>query len=110
MLLIWCLSRTRLVEYISSALGEGYSKTTIVSSLALAIMILFYPLYVGSYFYPDVYRFEDRTTYHQYFKDNYIFSWLIDSTMIIFAFIGWLWSSIKKVTIKLAASMTACIF
>jgi hypothetical protein len=94
------LSQTRLKNSISKPLGKGYSRLAIISSIALAIIILFYPLSVGSYFQPDVYRFEDRTTYHQYFENRYIFSKLIDNLIIGLALLGWCFISFKDNRIK----------
>jgi hypothetical protein len=84
------LFQARLIHSIGSTLGRGYSIPAIVSSLSLAIIILFYSLSVASYFRPDVYKFEDRTTYHQYFEDRYIFSRLVDSAIINLSLLVWI--------------------
>jgi hypothetical protein len=63
-------------------------------------MIVFYILSVGSYFQPDVYRFEDRLTYHQYFDDRYLFSELVDHIVISIAFLGWSIITIQNMITK----------
>jgi hypothetical protein len=57
-------------------------------------------LVVGSYFQPDVYRFKDRTTYHQYFENRYIFGSLTDNLVISLSLIGWFYLSFKDSRIK----------
>jgi hypothetical protein len=76
-------------NYISNLIGYRTSKVTVISSIVISIIILFYPLSMGSYLEPDVYRFEDRTTFHQYFRGNYIFNQLIDNLIMSFGFLGW---------------------
>src|SRR5918995_4862115 len=78
----------------------GSSKIALLSSIAFAIAIIFYPLSVGSFLQPDVYRFEDRTTYHQYFKERYIFNQLLDNLIICLSFLGWCLISFKDNRIK----------
>jgi Dolichyl-phosphate-mannose-protein mannosyltransferase len=78
---------------INKTLGQGYSLRVILSSLAVAIIILFYTLTVASYFEPDVYRFEDRTTYHQYFRDQYIINVVLDNAVLNSALIAWIYLS-----------------
>ncbi|MGC1134903.1 MAG: hypothetical protein WA941_18890 [Nitrososphaeraceae archaeon] len=83
------MSQPRLKNSICKPLGKGSSRIAILSSIALAVIILFYPLSVGSYFQPDVYRFEDRATYHQYFEERYIFNQLTDNLIICLSLLGW---------------------
>lgn len=78
---------------ILGVLGKGHPSGVILSSLALAIIILFYILSVTSYFKPDVYRFDDRITYHQYFHDRYIFDMTVDNLIINSAFLVWIYLS-----------------
>jgi hypothetical protein len=87
------LLQTGLVDSVAKTLGRGQSKTAIISSLCLATIILLSSLYIGSYFHPDVFRFADRTTYHQYFENRYFFSLLIDS--IIISLSGLVWTIIS---------------
>lgn len=77
-----------------------YSRIALLSSIAFAIIILFYPLSVGSFFHPDVYRFEDRTTYHQYFEERYIFSQIIDNLIVCLGFLGWSFTSLSDSRVK----------
>ena len=90
------LLRTRITYSVASTVGYGRSKTAIISSLSLAIIILFYSLSVASYFSPDVYRFEDRTTFHQYFQDRYIFDKTVDSTIISLSLLVWIYFSFRE--------------
>jgi hypothetical protein len=87
------LLQTGLVDSVAKTLGKGRSKTAIISSFCLATVILFSSLYIGSYFHPDVFRFADRTTYHQYFENRYFFSSLIDG--IIISLNGLVWTIVS---------------
>ena len=78
---------------VYSTLGKGYSWRVILSSLVFAVIILFYSLNVASYFRPDVYRFEDRTTYHQYFEDRYVLNRVVDNAIINSALLVWIYLS-----------------
>lgn len=71
-------------------MGRGHSRITIGSSVVLSVIILFYPLSVGSFFEPDIYQFKDRTTYHQYFTQRYIINSLIDNLVICLCFVAWI--------------------
>jgi len=70
-------------------MGKGKSKKVVLASLCIAVITLFYSLSVGSYFAPDVYRFEERLTFHQYFKEKYFFGEFIDHTIIALSFLIW---------------------
>jgi hypothetical protein len=74
---------------IIELIGYRSSRPVIASSILLSVIVVLYPLSIGSYFEPDVYRFEDRTTFHQYFRGNHIFSQLIDNLIINLSFLGW---------------------
>jgi hypothetical protein len=88
--------------------GKGQSRRAIFSLLSLAIIILFYSLSVASYFRPDVYRFEDRTTYHQYFQDRYIFGELVDNVIINLGLLVWIYLSfVERMKWLLLLSLTA---
>jgi hypothetical protein len=76
------------------SLYRGYPKKAIASSISLAIIVLFYSLTTASYFRPDVYRFEDRITYHQYFDDQYILSKAADNLVINVSLLIWLFFSL----------------
>ena len=80
---------------ITKTLGKGFSNRAIITSVTLAAIILFYPLSLGSYFSPDVYEFKERTTYHQFFKNEYIFTWLGDSLVILLSLFIWAFYSLK---------------
>jgi hypothetical protein len=89
-------------------MGKGRSKTAIISSLSLATIVLFYSLSVASYFRPDVYRFEDRTTYHQYFQDRHIFSKFVDNLIINLSLLVWIYFSfVHRMKWLLLLSLTA---
>ena len=82
------------MNHVLSTLGKGHANRNTISSIALTLMILFYPLSVSSYFHPDVYRFIDRTTYHELFEYKYIFSKFVDNlvvtlNLLIWAFFSW---------------------
>jgi hypothetical protein len=75
--------------------GTGHPKRTIFSSAALTVILLFYPLSMASFFNPDVYKFVDRTTYHQLFESTYYFNQLVDNIVIILSLLVWVLVSMK---------------
>lgn len=94
-------------------MGKGQSKKEVLVSLSIAIIILFYSLSIGSYFEPDVYRFQDRLTYHQHFKERYFFGEFIDHIVITLNFLIWSLFSftrrIEQLTISLVIATTFAV-
>lgn len=91
---------------VAKTIGKSQSRRAIISSLTLAIMIVFYSLSVGSYFEPDVYRFQDRLTYHQHFEDRYFFNKFIDNIVISLSFLVWSIVSIGNTNIRWIISLS----
>lgn len=94
------------INAVLEPLGKTSSKRAVLSSAALAIIIILYPLSTGSYFQPDVYRFEERITYHQFFQNRYFFNQLTDNLVICLGLILWSVISFKQYTIKVPVAIS----
>lgn len=88
------------MKQVTQTIGQHQPKRVIISSIAVAVIVVFYSLSIGSYFEPDVYRFEDRLTYHQYFEERYFLSELVDHLVISLCFLIWSIISIRNKIIK----------
>lgn len=70
-------------------LGTSSPISTRSASATVAVVILFYAFYFGSFINPDVYRIENRTTYHEYFGNQNLVGSDIDTIIIIGGLIVW---------------------
>jgi hypothetical protein len=95
-----------MMNSVTKTIGKHQPKKVIASSLAIAIIVILYCLSIGSYFEPDVYRFEERLTYHQLFEGRYFFNGFIDHLIISLCFLVWAIISIQHKIIKWMISIS----
>jgi hypothetical protein len=81
---------------VAKAVGRYQSTRVIINSLSITVIIVFYSLSIGSYFEPDVYRFQDRLTFHQHFEEQYFFNEFVDHVVISLSFLIWSIISIQN--------------
>jgi hypothetical protein len=94
---------------VAKAIGKSQSKRAIISSLTITTITVLYSLSIGSYFEPDVYRFQDRLTYHQHFEERYFFNGFVDHIVISLSFLIWSIISIQNKVIKWIISLIIAI-
>ena len=85
------------IDTITRLLGKGSSKLSIVSSIAFALITVFYVYTIGSYIGPTIYVFQNRVTYVRFFLDVYIINEYIDHLIISAGLIFWLILNIRGV-------------
>jgi hypothetical protein len=91
------------ISHISNVLGKGASRISIMNSVALALISVFYVYSVGSYLKVAIYPLEHRIIYHKFF-DIYIINRPVDHVIIAAGLALWLVLSLKgnaKLTIPL---------
>lgn len=97
-----------LKQTLWKSLGKGEAnRISIVSSLILALMVVFYLFNVGSFFELDIYYLEERTTIHDAFSNKYIISKQVDELILFCAFGLLLILSVKQRNMKLGLG---CVF
>jgi hypothetical protein len=82
------------VAYISTLLGKGTCHLSIITSMDLALISLFYIYTLGSYLKITIYPFEHRIIYYTFF-DIYIINKQTDHIIIAAGIILWLALSLK---------------
>jgi len=79
---------------ITKALGRGASHRSIISSIALVLILVLYVYTVGSYLKVTIYPIEHRITYYKFF-DVYLISKMTDQIIIAAGLSSWLGLSIR---------------
>lgn len=85
---------TTAAAYITSMLGKGNCRLSIITSAALASISLFYIYTVGSYLKGTIYPLEHRIVYYTFF-DSYIINKQADHIIIVAGTVLWLAFSLK---------------
>src|SRR2546427_8634473 len=80
--------------YITRVLGKGAYRLSIITSVALALISLFYIYTVGSYLKVTIFPLEHRIIYYTFF-DVYIINKQADHIVIAAGIILWLVLSLK---------------
>ena len=80
---------------IAKALGREGSKMSIITSVILAVLSLFYIFTLGSFFKANVFVLLNRTTYDTFFE-LFLFNKSLDHTIIVLSVVVWLALSLRK--------------